>query len=304
MTTEEWIDAFNVLHDLGVDFHLLLGNELLMKEGIVEIMDYLTNTLKVRYAFHTTSPPQIAHDILLRLIDIGITNVSSGVDILPSEAENALSSSIAAKSYYGYKGLVFCRDNGVQDIHGTITASKLNQHTIPALINLLTGSRMWIAFNTLHWAQDDGYDFFPPRTELEHLTLSEQDIKFIADDVLWQINEFGVSMQNAPEYFEAWKEYGAALNWHCNLPVILTVDADGSMRACGYRKGTRCSNMHILRLDLANYWQAWEADQKECPGCFWGFPWQAEFYDQNDREFGKLLFQIHANKYFGFKGGI
>jgi len=82
LTTEEWIDAFDILHSLGVDFHLLLGNELLMRRDIVQIISYLSST-GVPYAFYTTCPSYLMKQHAQRLVDVGLSNASCGIDVTP-----------------------------------------------------------------------------------------------------------------------------------------------------------------------------------------------------------------------------
>ena len=301
LTTEEWITAFDILHSLGVDFHLILGNELLMRRDIVQIISYLSGT-GVPYAFYTTCPPHLMKQYAQQLVDVGLSNASCGIDVTPESNWPGSDVYIRRKANSGLEGLKWFRDSGVEDLQGTITISKINTGRIAEVIRMLTNEGIWCGANTIHWDVDGGFDFFPERKKIEHLLLTQKEISRDAEHIKSLYLTGELAIQNPPEYWDAWEEYGVNLSWHCNFPQILTVDADGSMRCCGYRKGTYSSAMNIFDLpnQLDNYWEAWQRDQLECPGCFWSYPWMAEhlLVKESDKNYGLEVFQAHASRVY------
>jgi len=299
LTTEEWIDAFDILHSLGVDFHLLLGNELLMRRDIVQIISYLSST-GVPYAFYTTCPSYLMKQHAQRLVDVGLSNASCGIDVTPESYWPGSDIYIERKAKSGLEGLKWFRDKGVSDLQGTITISKINTGRLAEVIQMLTNEKIWCGANTIHWDVDGGFDFFPVREKIEHLLLTQKEISRDAEHVRSLYLAGELALQNPLEYWDAWEEHGVDLSWHCGPPQILTVDADGSMRCCGYRKGIHSSNMHIFDLpkQLDNYWDAWYKDQRDCPGCFWSYPWMAEhlLIKESDVDYGLGVFQTHASR--------
>ena len=301
LTTEEWIETFDILHSLGVDFHLILGNELLMRRDIVQIIAYLSST-GVPYAFYTTCPPYLMKQYAQRLVDVGLSNASCGIDVTSTAYWPKSDMYVARKAEQGLNGLRWFRDNGVKDLQGTITISKMNTGRIIEVIKMLTDEGMWCGANTIHWDVDGGFDFFPQKKKIEHLLLTQEEIDGDSEIIKSLYLAGELAIQNPPEFWNAWEEYGVNLNWHCSTPQIITVDADGSMRCCGYRKGTYSSAMHIFDLpnQLDNYWEAWQRDQRECPGCFWSYPWMAEhlLVKESDKGYGLEVFQAHASRVY------
>jgi len=301
LSAKEWGHAFAILHDLGVEFDLLLGNELLARDDIVEIVKGL-NKMDVPYGFYTTCPPKLMDKHAAALVGIGLSNASSGFDILTEFAGPDIDPYILHKSELGLQGLKWFRDQGVPDLQGTMTLSKINVHVLDSLIGVLTSERIWCGVNTIHWDVDGGFDFFPKREVIENLLLTQEDIDRAAVIIQGLYTAGKLAIQNPLDYWDAWREYGVNLNWHCNLPMIYTVDADGSMRCCGYRKGTYSPQFTIFDLETQDgidaFWEAWLKDQRECPGCFWAYGWLAErlLIHEEDKVFGLNVFQTHDSK--------
>jgi hypothetical protein len=88
------------------------------------------------------------------------------------------------------------------------------------------------------------------------------------------------------------------MKWHCggdpyNGP---TIDADGTLRCCGYRKGKYTPKMTIF--DLPDHIDHWEEmvyqDAMECPGCCWMHPMQVHYWQETDPEMGRKVLVNHA----------
>lgn len=279
LTTEQWKIAFDILANMGTEFFLILGNEPLARSDIVILIDYLTNTLKIPYGLYTTFPDVYIKTHARNLIDTGITNVSCGIDVLPKD--NAAPTYMREKARRGLRWLKWFRLNGVQDLHASITVSKANIHYLGDLARLLTKEKIWAGFNPLHWNKDGYYDFSPIKKYIETLVLSRQEIEMGIGKLIKAKQVESLMVHNPDKFLYDWMEYGENLTWHCSAPEIITVDADGTMRCCGYRKGEKCSTKSIFKIDLDTYWNDWKIDMKKCPGCYWSCPWQAEHWSTN-----------------------
>ena len=92
-----------------------------------------------------------------------------------------------------------------------------------------------------------------------------------------------------------------SMNWHClgNPYGGPTIDADGSLRVCGYRKGELTSQMSIF--DLPDKWEKWRLsvfdDAMQCPRCGWSYPWMYDYWKKREPKFGKKIFSSHAGKH-------
>jgi len=307
LSLDQWQRAFGILKSLEVDFHLLLGNELMIYDEVVGLVDWLTNVDGTPYAFYTTSPPYLLSTVGGELARVGITNVSTGFDWFSDKLELDRDDPLffmKRKSLTGLKGLMFFKERSVPDLHGTVTISKHNKDIALDLLRFLTKLGIWSAVNPVHWDKDGEYDFFPPREAIEGDILDKADVESFADAIKEAQLAGEISLQNPPEYFDAWKKHWN-LDWHCSLPLVYSVDADGSMRCCGYRRGSRVPEFKIFDLDnpnkLEKFWAAWHEDAAECPGCLWSYWWQAEFLMGEEEGFKREFFQTHASRHFSFK---
>jgi MoaA/NifB/PqqE/SkfB family radical SAM enzyme len=295
-TVEEWKDTFRTLRNLGVDFHLILGNEAMLFEELPELVRWLKDE-DIAYALYSTCPPEQYNKLKYELIDAGLKNLSSGFDSLDR------TDSIGIKSIRGLKCLTEMKTLIPDlDTQLTITMSKANLEQVPDLLYKATEYGHWVAVNVIHWNKDGGFDFFPTKEHMEEFLIDDVELFNETCDKMKQMVVDGeVKCQNMPEYFDALKEHGLACDWHCSRPCIYTVDADGSMRVCGYRKGIRVTNYNIKDLQdpdkLEQYKKDWKCDSDDCPGCFWSYYWFAEnFIDTNDVEYGSKILKDHASR--------
>jgi len=309
LTLEEWIKAFDILKTLGVDFNLILGNEILiLGYNLVQLLTHLHKTNN-SYALYTTFPKKLWEEYKFPLLGIGIKNISCGLDTLPELCTSEKLDDIQIKSYRGFEQLKWAERMGVPDLQGTITLSKLNLNYFPCIAQKLTEHGIWTGVNIIHYAKDDLHDFFPPREEIEDLLLTDKDLPLMrekAEEMKELIRAGQVMVQNVPEFFDAGLEHGIKLDWHCKYLTILSVDADGTMRTCGYRRGNRVSEYTIFDLLSEDYWhnfvRDWRKDMQECPGCFWSYWGLSEWYYERKlggiTDFGVEYFQTHKSEYW------
>lgn len=271
---EQWVEVFKILESLGIEFNLLLGNEpLMLGDGLPTVL----NSITTPYAIYTTAPePHFSKmkDILSRL-----PNFSVPLDMSEEFVENK-DSDIIQKSLRGWEALQWAKVQGIPDVHAMLTISKLNYKHVAEIVDMVTSQGIFIGLNMIHWDQDGKYDFFPKREEIEYLLLTEDEFNYFCNVELPKIKAlfYRGKVQNMPAYFDALPKHGLKLDWHCSKP-ILTIDADGSMRTCGYRKGERCSTWSIFSINpitIYSYLEDWRKDCSDCPGCFWSYPFLNE----------------------------
>lgn len=300
----EWKEVFEILKSLNVEFNLILGNEpLLLGDGFVDIVDYM-NKHNHPYATYTTFPQPLWQNYREKLLNVGIKNLSCGVDML--HFVDAPSLDVYLKSIRGIEALSWSKNQGVPDYQGTITVNKKNLPQVVNIVEELSRRGIWSVLNVVHWAKDKYYDFFPTKEEIRDLVITEKEMpefEKVVRTIQKGVQEGRYKMQNPPEFFDALIKHSVNLDWHCKNPLIYTVDADGSMRTCAYRQGPRSQKYSIFDLQnkevLENFKEEWKVDRDECPGCLWSYWWMADFFKENDEQFGKEVFQKHASKYYG-----
>jgi MoaA/NifB/PqqE/SkfB family radical SAM enzyme len=295
LVAEEWIPAFDILHKLGIDFNLILGNETwLLGEDLIRIM----KLNKVPYALYTTCPePTFSkyRDVFFK--DGIIDNLSCGIDYPPIHfvRDDSWMKSVAAM--LGFNWVKEHYPN--VDCQGTITVHKKNYMYVPELVNLLSDRGVFVGINFIHWNKDGNYDFFPKKEVIEDLLFTKEDYVKV-NLMLCEVLEAPGLLQN-PEFIQERVEMLLNMGWHCGGDPYggPTIDADGQLRCCGYRRGTRTPKFSIFDLPkhLDEWREAVQQDAFECPGCAWSYPWMYWYWETHDIELGKQVFVKHAGKH-------
>jgi len=303
LNTEQWLGVFEILHTIGVDFNLILGNETWLLGGnLLEIFQHN----KVPYALYTSAPPKLFDKWQGQFFKGRIDNLSCGIDWPISRLKYMsydLMSDDEKKSYQGWKALMFTRKNFPHvDCQGTITVTRKNYGHLFNTVKELSSIGVNVGINFIHWNKDGGFDFFPEGNEIEDLLLTKDiDHKhFLRQEIHRTITAKGNMIQNREMFIN---DYGHMLymDWHCcgNPYGGPTIDADGSLRLCGYRPGKRTSQMTIF--DLQKNWGDWQNairnDALDCPGCGWSYPWMYKYWTNMEPAFGKKVFTSHAGKH-------
>ncbi len=304
---DQWIQALKILESHGVVFHLILGNELLAYPWCVELVEKL-NEFYGRYAVYSTFPEPWASKWLDKCIDAGLYNISGGVDVWPGLETG--DSDVDDKSNAVLKQLVYCKKRGVPDIHATITVHRHNYDKLEPLLDLCTEEGIWTALNSVEYSIDGKHDFYGTKESMtDWLIPDDEKSKF--RDVMYhlaeQIRTERWMTQVPPSYFEMVGD--RELNqdpWHCSLPILINVEEDGSLRACGYR-GPLKEKVSVFdlgngRLTMDQYVTMQQACTTECPGCgggggAWSYWWQAEYWQKGDIKVGDEVFQKHTPGY-------
>lgn len=314
LTGHEWAVITMWLKD-HVDFALFLGNEC-WRTAVEENYAWARVLVasKLPYAMYTSLSMLGQADALF---NIGIDNVSVGVDF-PSSAINCgdaklMNDDSFKKSMIGLTALKMWRHRYPQlDLQATCTISSRNHMYLPLLIQECAYWKInlglnFIHFNTDYVGVDRGFDFFPRKTELPGWSLAKCQLRDVSEIVNMQKVE-GSFIQNIADMqalvnIPKCDAGGNNECWHClgNPYGGPSIDADGSLRCCGYRKGKRTSKLNIWDLmsgvTTEEQWKmAVIEDSQECPGCTWSYPRLFSFYENEDPDFGLKVVQRHARK--------
>ena len=305
MTEEDWIDAFAILKDIGVTFNLILGNETwLLGEKLLRILE----KNEVPFALYTTAPPKLFEKYREKFFGSGvIDNLTCGIDysIKYLMALRRPLTDTEQKSYDGWKALIWAKGHYPDlDMQGNITVYQQNYRQLINLVTELTELSVFQGVNLIQWNRDEKYDFFPNKEAMKDYLFKEKDL----DRLLIQFRTVLTRphLLHHPEVLnltpEILKEM-VAMNWHCggNPYGGPTIDSDGSLRCCGYRKGTVTPQFLISDLaypsQLKNWKNAVFFDAMECPGCSWSFPRMFAHWSETDEKFGRDVFTKHAGKH-------
>lgn len=308
MSPEQWCEALHVLERNGVVFHLILGNELLTYPDPVALVENLRD-FHGRYAIYTTFPQGSTERLLDKVIAAGVYNLSSGVDTWPGllTGDTAVDRKSSAALYW----LEYCLEHGVPDVHGTVTIHSHNFDKLEPLFDLLTKKKIWTAVSMVEYSVDNKHDFYGGYEQMKNWLIPESERGRFRDEMYRlaaEIRKGRWMMQVTPEYFEEAADREVARTpWHCSQPLLISIEEDGSLRACGYRGGLDEKwSVFDLReggaLTMQRYIELQRARTSQCPGCgggggMWSYWWQAENFQKGDLSVGDRVFQVHVPGY-------
>jgi len=291
-----WIEAFYILKELGVDFNLILGNETwLLGHRILSIL----GRNKVPYALYTTCPEPTFSKYRDWFFSECLDNLSCGMDypVLPGFT---IQDDSFYKSVSAYKGFKWVKENyPFVDTHATITVHRKNLQYLLALAKQLIELKVFYAINFIHWNKDGKFDFFPKDNVISDLLFQPSDYPLI-QSTLNEVISFSGSILQSPEVVEMVAKDPELLQmrWHCggNPYGGPTIDADGRLRVCGYRKGIHTPQFTIFDLPhhIDDWREAVRKDAKDCPGCVWLYPMQFHYWNNTDASMGRNVFVKHG----------
>jgi len=302
LTPKKWIDAFKVLKRMKVNFNLILGNEAWLLGWDIP---FIFERNEVPYAIYTTAPRYLFERYRHAfIIDGAIDNFSCGIDY-PYSAENLPAEDSVRKSREAWRAFKWVKEKRPDiDTQGTVTIHKKNYKYLPQLIRDLSRIRVFSGVNFIHWNKDHKYDFFPRKSQIRDLCFIPSDY----DDLRRVLNET-LAIKNSrlqnPEMLREPIYKLVEMGWHCAGDPYggPTIDADGSLRVCGYRKGTHTSQFTIF--DLPKKEKQWQeavyADAMECPGCMWSYPWMYRYWKMRNEDLGSKVFIKHAGEHIETK---
>jgi len=299
LSPEQWIEAFKILKEIGVEFNLILGNETwLLGEDLITIL----KENKVPFALYTTAPEPLWTNYRDKFFESGVLdNLSCGMDYPIIEGLYVEDDSYH-KSKSALEAFKWIKEKYPEvDTQGNITVHKKNLSYVPLLVAQLSQMGVFVGMNFIHWNSDGNFDFFPGKEEIADLLFSREDFPEVVKTLARILQNPGL-LQN-PEIVQmiANKPELLLMNWHCmgNPYGGPSIDSDGSLRVCGYRRGTRTPKISIFDLPekLDEWKEAVYNDAWDCPGCNWAYPMMVHYWEENDNAMGREVFVKHAGNH-------
>lgn len=295
LSVEQWKRIFLFLRDeVGIEFFLILGTEpLLMAKDLVELVKFWDKE-DMEYGLYSTSPPKLFDEHIRKLLDAGLNNWSSGIDFIPEVYdcwEPALSNPVKALVEKNRKGLQQkARDSlrafkflegKVRELHALITISKMNIEMVPTMIEWLTDNfndSIHIGINFVEYSDGKDMDFATTKDDDYCFSSTPSDLARLVNlsHSLQLMSEKAKNRLQIPIEYVGDIQSILHLDWKCSLyAMALSVDCNGEMRLCGYRRlppegrptvfDLMDDKVDVLRyLDLVHF---------DCKGCYWSYPY-------------------------------
>lgn len=307
LSPAQWAVALHILESHGVVFHLILGNELFSYPNCVELVKEL-RPFWGRYAIYSTFPHKWAEKWCDPCIDAGLYNISGGVDVWPGLLTG--DKDVDEKSNRVLYWLNYCHQRGVPDVQATVTIHRHNYDKLEPLLDLCTQRDIWVGMSLVEFSLDGRHDFYGTKDRMKDWLIPEAERERFRDSMYGlaaEIRKGRWKVQLPPNYFEEVgdRELHQA-PWHCSEPVLINVEEDGALRACGYRGPLK--ERHSVfelgdgRLSMQGYVDLQRQCTSECPGCgggggAWSYWWMAEQFHKGDLGKGDQVFQTHYPGY-------
>lgn len=282
MSLEDWKQALDNLNKvLGTTFFLFLGVEpLVLGETFLDLIRFMRGR-RYTSANYTTSPEPLFSKWRQPLVDVGIENWSSGIDSLPHLG--SIDDQTDRKIRESLVGLQWMADHGVST-HVTTTIHKKNLKHIPEIMEWcyehITGVEY--AVNFLHWAKpgETGWDFSSPPDSMRDLLWDGSDKERAeVEAVMREVHRISQAhpgrMYTYDDYLLHAHNHYDKLDVHCAGMIGPSVDADGTMRLCGYNTGDPrgVGGFSVRELSIAKsaevFQRVWTQEMEACSGCLW-----------------------------------
>ncbi len=306
LSPEQWTDALHILERNGVVFHLILGNELFSYPDPVGFVRAI-KPFWGRYGLYSTFPEGWTKRYFDDCINAGLYNISCGVDTWPGLKTG--DKDIDVKSSRGLYCLEYALKRGVPDVQATVTIHRHNYDKLEPLLDLCTSKGIWIGASLVEASADGRHDFYGSVEQMKDWLIPKDKRAHFRDcmyNLSEQIQTGRWMMQVHPSYFEEMGDRVLNQNsWHCSLPLLISLEEDGALRACGYRGGlAQRHSVFDLRegapLSMQDYVHLQREKTQQCPGCgegAWSYWWLAEQHLKGDLEMGDRVFQTHLPGY-------
>jgi len=297
MCASRWMEAFDILRDRGVSFFLILGAEPLVypRRDLLDLVSYWSRE-DFEYGFYTAAPLSKFEELKRPLIESGLLNWSSGCDFVPVvydelKSEGKLSdlcidlvenSEGGAELRKKAEDVLYAMGEmlslGISEAQLTITVYRSNIEFVPEMVQWMLDqfpSPLCVSLNYVNRG-DIGLDFASSGPSSDRFFLREEDAT-VFDEFVSKMDGLG------EEYWDRIQVPRSYL-FDRGLPLTLdrrgsphycpvSVECDGSMRLCGYRRGDGLDEWSVFDLadddKFLSFLQSWEFQATHCFGCGW-----------------------------------
>jgi len=162
------------------------------------------------------------------------------------------------------------------------------------LADIATKNKIWLGISLIEYSADGKHDFFGTYEDLKDFLIPKEDLKEFKKYMYWfadEVEKGRWNVQVPPDYIRTIANMGGRPLWHCSLPLVISVEADGRLRLCAYRPFYK-HKAYVFdigkKMSLEDYAKWYMEESKTCPGCLWSYPWMAE-YIYNGKETDKII---------------
>ncbi|MBI5682842.1 MAG: radical SAM protein [Deltaproteobacteria bacterium] len=273
LSTDQWIEVFNILEGLGIRFINIAGGEPTVVDGLGKLIRHLNNT-SMEYSIVSNS---VFNDKKLKeMVDAGLKAYVASIDVIGGK-NNELHD--LKKSSAGMKMLKRLKALGVPYLCANIVISGTNISNVADVVKCLCDDGIWVNICPVIWGKGDNWDKIDIADKNYRLMDEHRErLKGITEEIL-AMKRQGATILPTESYIKGIPDFGVDLNWKCfsckdaSAPPRLTIDADGGLMNCINVRGKVAQMFTIFDIrDKGNYQRfkdEWWKEAKDCSGCYW-----------------------------------
>lgn len=273
LSTEQWLEAFDIMEGLGIRFVNIAGGEPTILKGLGRMISHL-NDSSMRYSVVSNSV--FNERKLEELVEAGLRTFVASIDVIEDD-DNDLGS--IKKSGAGLKMLKKLKERGVPELCGNIVITGRNIDQIMPVVHHLNDNGFWVSICPIVWGKGDNWGEIEIKDKSTRLTeVHRGKLEKIAEELL-KMKANGARILSTEGYIRGMATYGADCSWKCYeekkspYPPRLFIDADGSIMSCINYRGETSKKYSIFDFrDPAVYEEfihQWWQDVSDCAGCYW-----------------------------------
>jgi len=281
LTTGQWMEAFDILDNLGIRFVNIAGGEPTILKGLGELIRHLNSKTSMQYSLVSNSI--FNNRKLDELVDAGLKTFVASVDVIEGETSDLGN---LRKSNAGLKMLKKLQARGVPELCGNIVINGRNINSVMSVVRYLNDHGFWTSICPIVWGKGDKWEEIEKGDESYKLTEAHKDkLEEIAGELL-VMKKRGDLILPTEDYIKNMSTFGIGCDWKCHLekkspyPPRLFIDADGSIMSCINFRGNTASKYSIFdfkdTLVYEKFIEEWWDDVADCPGCYWSTMYMAK----------------------------
>lgn len=272
LSYEEWKKAINIIKDLGATEIVILGGEPTLYPKVIELVDYISNQLKMTCNLTTNAFDNF--EIATQLLKVGLNSIGVSVDNLQ------LKKSISPlKSKNGLRLINYLLEKC--DNPSITNYTVLNRNNVDSILDLIRYMDKKGVFTYIlpfHWGNEGTFDH--RKNNEQFAFISDEDIKLYNQviDKIIELKQSGVKIKNSINFLEMSKKHIKDLDWKCSGLSELRIDSDGKLVCCCDKIGNVNKSFTIfdLKNNLEQFFIIREEDSNACKGCLWPSSFEAE----------------------------
>jgi Predicted Fe-S oxidoreductases len=211
LTTEQWLEAFDILEDLGIRFVNIAGGEPTILKGLGRIIRHLNDKPSMRYSLVSNSV--FNRYKLDELVEAGLKTFVASVDVLEEKGGDLGN---LRKSSAGLRMLTTLQERGVPELCGNIVINGRNIDNVMAVVRYLNDHGFWTSICPIVWGKGDNWEEIEKADESYRLTPAHRPkLEEIANELL-EMKKNGGLILSTESYIRNMPTFGIGCDWKCH----------------------------------------------------------------------------------------